>query len=99
MKTALFVSMMVMASAPAFAQQDRGDGKTEDGKTIVYERNTTILFDETTIRGTEWKPVGILVVSHVGASFEKMIPERAHFKVELAKSTGKTGDAPSPSMK
>jgi hypothetical protein len=88
MKRILFASLLLLVAAPAFAQQDRGDGKTEDGQKIVYEKNTKIDFDTKVIRGTQTAPVGISVVSHGSTTFEKFIPERRHFKLELLESAG-----------
>jgi len=88
MKRILFATLFLVA-VPAFAQQDRGDGKTEDGKTIRYEQNTKIDFDTKVIRGSTYQPTGIHVEGRAAGVFEKLIPERTHFKAELAHSLDK----------
>lgn len=86
------LALVILGTSTAFGQSASRPAVTtpvevrDDGTRVVYRTVETLTLDGSVLLGKVPGPMGISVNSHEEAPFEKMIPERTNFTLELAKS-------------
>lgn len=73
---------LLLASAPAFAQDD----EDAEGREVRYKEKTEIDFEGVDVSGELVKPSGSLLVDRKKAQFNPLIQLRADFNAEMKES-------------
>jgi hypothetical protein len=86
------LALVILGTSTAFGQSASRPTVTgpvevrDDGTRVVYRTVETLDLDGSVLTGKAPGPTGISVNSHTDLPFEKMIPERTNFTLELTKS-------------
>lgn len=80
----VLAAVVLLAAAPAFAQQDTEPEQPE--RTVVYRPYEEITFGEVRIDVPVKKPSGGIISGRGDQKFDAILEERVHFKKDLAKS-------------
>jgi hypothetical protein len=75
----LLATLMVLLSAPAFAQD-------EDADRVKYKDRTEIDFEDVDVKGELVKPAGSLLIDSKKIQFNPLIRLRENFNVEMKQS-------------
>ena len=78
--------LAMLAAGSALAQPTTPPQQPEARVRVIYRQHETIDFDPTIFDGVRPEPYDKWINVRTPAHFDAMIPERAHFKAELAKS-------------
>ena len=86
MKKLLCIGLLAFAPA-AFAQEDEGGGKADEGN-VKYSKQTTINFEDDTIEGDLTKPDGEYVEARKKVQHSNLIRIREDFEDKVMQSVG-----------
>ena len=98
MMKGIFIVLLVLASTQAFAQRrtqkksvdvDRSkyNAVKEEGKTVIYEKKTTVDFDDSLIEGEVKNPNEFYYVHRNEEKFDKLVKRRPNFHKEMLRDT------------
>lgn len=83
-RTVLLGFVALVASAPAFAQDEGGGG--DDDRKVTYKTKTEIDFEGLDVSGELVKPQSALVLDRKKAQFNPLIKLRTDFNAEMEQS-------------
>ena len=82
MKKYLLLISLTLFSSIAFAQEEVDD----EGRRVVYKKETEIDFEGLEVEGELVKPQGALLLERKKASFNPLIKLRSDFDIEMSQS-------------
>ena len=82
MKQFLFLFSLTLFSSIAFAQEE----VDEEGRRVIYKKETEIDFEGLEVEGELVKPQGALLLERKKASFNPLIKLRSNFDIEMSQS-------------
>ena len=82
MKQYVVLISLTLFSSIAFGQEE----VDEDGRRVVYKKETEIDFEGLEVEGELVKPQGALLLERKKASFNPLIKLRSNFDIEMSQS-------------